>query len=124
MSEVDKSEQNQHSELKNNKECCNCSCSCKVERKEYVKRAQRNYMLRKLESDPNYVDKLREQKKKYSENNKDKVRESMRLYMQKNRAKKKAEKLAASSPIDTAMENLTIKDATLETPLMNPAIST
>ena len=94
------------------KHCNTCTCSCKIkkERKDYVKRAQQNYRLRKLESDTNYADKLREQKRNYIENNKEKYNEYKRVYMKEYRAKKKAEKLAASSPIDTAMENLTIKD--------------
>jgi len=85
------------------------------ERKEYVKRAQQNYRLRKLENDPSYADKLQQQKKQYLERNKDKVRESMRLYMQKYRAKKKAEKQATTTPIQTGIENITIKDATTAT---------
>ena len=44
--------------------------------------------------------------------------------MQKYRAKKKTEKQATTTPILTGLENLTIKDATLETPLANPALST
>ena len=53
---------------------------------------------------------MKQKSKQYRVNNKEQYNESMRLYMQKYRAKKKAEKLAASSPIDTAMENFTIKD--------------
>jgi len=96
------------------KHCNTCTCSCKIkkERKDYVKRAQRNYMLRKLEKDPSYAETLKQQKRNYIEKDKEKYNEYKRVYMQKYRAKKKAEKLAASSPIDSAMENLTIKDET------------
>lgn len=94
------------------KHCNTCTCSCKIkkETKEYVKRAKRNYRLRKLENDTNYAENMKQKSKQYRDNNKEQYNESMRLYMQKYRAKKKAEKLAASSPIDSAMENLTIKD--------------
>jgi len=116
MSVVDNSE----IEVQSNKEikkCCKCECTCnsKKERKDYIKRAQQNYRLRKLENDPTYVDKLRQQKRNYIEKDKDKYNESRRVYMQKYRAKKKAEKQAATTPIQTGIENLTIKDEPLKT---------
>ena len=109
MTDKTNNELNQSIEVKH---CNTCKCSCKVkkERKEYVKRAQQNYRLRKLETDPNYAEKLREQKRNHIEKNKEQYNEYKRVYMREYRAKKKAEKLAASSTIDTAMEKLIIKE--------------
>ena len=122
MSEVNKVEQNQPSEKKQDKECCNCSCNCKTERKEYVKRAQRNYRIRRLENDPEYAEQLKQKTKDYRAKNKEKYNEYRSIYIREYRAKKKAEKLAASSTIDTAMEKLTIKDqALIEQPPVLPA---
>jgi len=110
MSEVNKVEQNQPSEKEQDKECCNCSCNCKTKRKEYVKRAQRNYRIRRLENDPEYAEQLKQKTKEYRAKNKEKYNEYRRIYLKAYRAKKKAKKLAASSIIDTAMEKLTIKE--------------
>jgi len=92
------------------KHCCTCTCSGNTKTKEYVKRAQKKYRKKRLETDPEYVEQMKQKSKQYRENNKDKYNESMRLYMQKYRAKKKAEKQAATIPIQTSLENLTIKD--------------
>ena len=96
---------------------CKCFCNVKKETKEYVKRAEKNYRLRKLESDPKYAEQMQQKSKQYRENNKEQYNESMRIYMQKYRAKKKAEIQAASTPIQIDLENLTIKDEHLETSL-------
>lgn len=120
MSDEDiKIQSNIEYDVEHKKHCNTCTCSCKIkkERKEYVKNAQRNYRLRKLENDPDYVEKIKEQQRKYIEKNKDKYYEYKRVYMQKYRAKKKAEKLAAASnTIESAMDNLTIKEK-LDLPL-------
>ena len=67
MSGIDNNEKKQTEENAKEehiKHCktCKCSCNVKKERKEYVKRAQQNYRLRKLENDPSYADKLQQQK--------------------------------------------------------------
>ena len=105
-------------EVQSNKEinkCCKCTCKIKKDTKEYVKRAKKNYRLRKLETDPEYAEQMKQKSKQYRENNKDQYNESMRLYMQKYRAKKKAEKQATTTSIQTGLENLTIKDEPLKT---------
>ncbi len=70
--------------------CCNCSCN-KHQRKDYVQRAQRNYRLRKIESDPNYKELERQKKNEYIEKNREKYNQSRKEYMQKYRARKKEE---------------------------------
>lgn len=112
--------ENPEIEVQSNKEikkCCKCECvsNSKKETKEYVKRAKKNYRLRKLEADPEYAEQMKQKSKQYRENNKDQYNESMRLYMQKYRAKKKAEQQATTTTIQTGIENLTIKDEQLKT---------
>lgn len=75
------------------KSCCNCNCSCNTRQqsKEYIKRAQQNYRLRKIETDPNYKENERIRKKEYIEKNREQYNESRRLYMREYRARKKNE---------------------------------
>jgi len=129
MSAVDNSE----IEFQSNKEikkCCKCECACnsKKEIKDYVKRAKRNYRIRRLENDPEYAEQLRQKHKEYREKHKEKYNESRRNYLREYRAKKKAEKQkdkhAESTSIQIGLENLTIKDETLEPSLVHPTAST
>ena len=127
MSAVDNSE----IEVQSNKEIkksCKCACNSKNETKDYVKRAKRNYRIRRLENDPEYAEQLRQKHKEYREKHKEKYNESRRNYLREYRAKKKAEKQeekhAESTSIQIGLENLTIKDEIPETPLVNPALST
>jgi hypothetical protein len=64
--------------------------------KDYVRRALNNYHKKRVEKDPEYENKLKEDRKKYREKNKDKIKEKMKIYMREYRAKKKEEKLASS----------------------------
>jgi len=107
-------------EVQSNKEikkCCKCECACnsKKEIKDYIKRAKRNYRIRRLENDPEYAEQLRQKHKEYREIHKEKYNESRRNYLREYRAKKKAEKQATTTLIQTGIENLTIKDATTAT---------
>lgn len=110
--------------VENTKHCCTCTCSGNTllintpvlgntKTKEYVKRAQTKYRKKRLATDPEYAEQMKQKTKQYRENNKEQYNESMRLYMQKYRAKKKAEKQTATTPIQIDLENLTIKDEPL-----------
>ena len=109
--------------VENTKHCFTCMCSGNTllintlvlgntKTKEYVKRAQTKYRKKRLATDPEYAEQMKQKTKQYREHNKDQYNKSMRLYMQKYRAKKKAEKQATPTSIQTGIENLTIKDDT------------
>jgi cobalamin biosynthesis Mg chelatase CobN len=110
--------------VEHSKHCCTCTCSGNTKTKEYVKRAQNKYRQKRLETDPEYAKQMKQKLKQYRENNKDQYNESMRIYMQKYRAKKKAEKHAETTSLQISLENLSIKDEPLATPIVNPALST